>query len=77
MSTRPKRIRKQYTNREYPLVIMRFEDGHEIKVYKGTGKQFDAYPGETVKLLAMFDPTSHDRELVDTRKTEEFENAED
>ena len=77
MSTRPKRIRKQYTNREYPLVIMRFEDGHEIKVYKGTGKQFDAYPGETVKLLAMFDPTSHDRELVDTRKTEDFENAED
>lgn len=77
MSTRPKRVRKQYTNREYPLVIMRFEDGHEIKVYKGTGKQFDAYPGETVKLLAMYDPTSHDRELVDTRKTEEFENAED
>jgi hypothetical protein len=56
---------------------MRFEDGHEIKVYKGTGKQFDAYPGETVKLLAMFDPTSPDRELVDTRKTEDFENAED
>ena len=77
MTTRPKRVRKQYTNREYPLVIMRFEDGHEIKVYKGTGKQFDAYPGETVKLLAMFDPTSHDRELVDTRKTEDFENAED
>ena len=77
MSTRPKRVRKQYTNREYPLVIMRFEDGHEIKVYKGTGKQFDAYPGETVKLLAMFDPTTNDRELVDTRKTEDFENAED
>ena len=77
MTTRPKRVRKQYTNREYPLVIMRFEDGHEIKVYKGTGKQFDAYPGETIKLLAMFDPTSHDRELVDTRKTDDFENAED
>jgi hypothetical protein len=77
MSTRPQRVRKQYTNREYPMVIMRFEDGHEIKVYKGTGKQFDAYPGETVKLLAMFDPTSPDRELVDTRKTEDFENAED
>ncbi len=77
MSIRPKRIRKQYTNREYPLVIMRFEDGHEIKVYKGTGKEFDSYPGETVKLLAMFDPTSHDRELVDTRKTEEFDDAAD
>ena len=77
MTTRPKRVRKQYTNREYPLVIMRFEDGHEIKVYKGTGKQFDAYPGETIKLLAMFDPTSHERELVDTRKTDDFDNAED
>ena len=77
MSTRPKRVRKQYTNREYPLVIMRFEDGHEIKVYKGTGKQFDGYPGETVKILAMYDPTSHDRELVDTRKTDDFEDAED
>jgi hypothetical protein len=77
MSNRPQRVRKQYTNSEYPLVIMRFEDGHEIKVYKGTGKEFDAYPGETVKLLAMYDPTSPDRELVDTRKTEEFEDAED
>jgi hypothetical protein len=77
MSTRPKRIRKQYTNSEYPLVIMRFEDGHEIKVYKGTGKEFDTYPGERVKLLAMFDPTSTERELVDTRRTEDFEDARD
>ena len=77
MATAPKRVRKQYVNSDHPLVLLRFEDGHEIKVYKGTGKQFDAYPGETVKLLAMYDPTSHDRELVDTRKTEEFENAED
>jgi hypothetical protein len=77
MSTAPKRVRKQYTNREYPLVIMRFEDGHEIKVYKDTGKEFDAYPGETVKLLAMYDPTSHDRELVDTRKSDDFDDARD
>jgi hypothetical protein len=72
---RPKRVRKQYTNTEYPLVIMRFEDGHEIKVYKGTGKEFDAYPGETIKLLAMFDPTSHDRELVESRKSDDFADA--
>lgn len=77
MSTRPQRIRKQYTNSEYPLVIMRFEDGHEIKVYKGTGKEFDAYPGETVKLLAMYDPTTHDRELVDTRRADDFQDAAD
>jgi hypothetical protein len=72
MSARPKRIRKQYVNADYPLVIMRFEDGHEIKVYKGTGKEFDAYPGETIKLLAMYDPTSHDRELIESRKSDDF-----
>ena len=75
MSTAPRRIRKQYVNSEYPLVIMRFEDGHEIKVYKGTGKEFDAYPGETIKLLAMYDPTSPDRELVDTKKSDDFPDA--
>ena len=70
-----KRIRKQYQNTDYPLIIMRFEDGHEIKVYQGTGKEFDAYPGETIKLLAMYDPTSHDRELVEARKSDSFEDA--
>jgi hypothetical protein len=72
----PQKIRKQYENKEYPLVIMRFEDGHEIKVYKGTGKEFDCYPGETIKLLAMYDPTSHDRELIESRKSDNFEDAE-
>ena len=77
MTTRPKRVRKQYRNSDYPLVIMRFEDGHEIKVYKGTGKEFDCYPGETIKLLAMFDPTSSERELVDTRRADAFDDARD
>ena len=45
MSQAPKRVRKQYTNESYPLALLRFEDGHEIKVYKGTGKEFDCYPG--------------------------------
>ncbi|HLV25871.1 MAG TPA: hypothetical protein VKZ41_06135 [Gemmatimonadales bacterium] len=71
----PQKIRKQYTNNEYPLVIMRFEDGHEIKVYQNTGKEFDAWPGETIKLLAMYDPTSNDRELVESRKADDFADA--
>ena len=75
MSQAPKRIRKQYVNSDYPLVIMRFEDGHEIKVYKGTGKEFDAYPGETVKVLALYDPTSSERELVASRKADDFDDA--
>ena len=72
MTTRPKRMRKQYVNSEYPLVLLRFEDGHEIKVYRDTGKEFDCYPGETIKILAMYDPTSHDRELVASRKSDDF-----
>jgi hypothetical protein len=75
MSKAPKRIRKQYVNSDYPLVLLRFEDGHEIKVYKGTGKEFDAYPGETVKVLALYDPTSHDRELVASRRADDFDDA--
>ena len=76
-SRRPQKVRKQYVNKEYPLVIMRFEDGHEIKVYQNTGKQFDAWPGETIKLLAMHDPTSNDRELIEARKADDFEEPTD
>jgi hypothetical protein len=75
MSTQPQRVRKQYTNDSYPLALLRFEDGHEIKIYKGTGKEFDCYPGETIKILAMYDPTSTERELVATRKSDEFPDA--
>ena len=75
MSTAPKRIRKQYTNESYPLALLRFEDGHEIKVYKGTGKEFDCYPGESIKILAMYDPTSTERELVATKKSDDFADA--
>ncbi len=77
MSTAPNRVRKQYVNRDYPLVLLRFEDGHEIKIYKGTGKEFDAYPGETVRVLALYDPTSSERELIMTRKTDEFDDPSD
>jgi hypothetical protein len=75
MSTAPKRVRKQYMNDSYPLALLRFEDGHEIKVYKGTGKEFDCYPGETIKILALYDPTSTERELVATKKSDEFPDA--
>ncbi len=75
MSTAPKRVRKQYMNDSYPLALLRFEDGHEIKVYKGTGKEFDCYPGETIKILALYDPTSTERELVATKKSDDFPDA--
>jgi hypothetical protein len=75
MPSAPEKLRKQYVNTEYPNVVLKFEDGHEIVVKRGVGKTFDIYAGETVKLLAVFDPDARERELVATKKAEEFENA--
>jgi hypothetical protein len=74
-SRTPKKVRKQYKNNTHPLVVLRFEDGHEIKVYRGSGKSFDAWSGETVKVLAVNDPTSDAVELIASRKADEFDNA--
>lgn len=70
-----KKIRKQYVNSDHPWVVLRFEDGHEITVKKGQGKTFDAYAGETVKILAVYDHTSGERELVESRKGQDFSDA--
>jgi Na+-translocating ferredoxin:NAD+ oxidoreductase RnfG subunit len=75
MPSAPKKLRKQYVNSEHPVVVLRFEDGHEIIVKKGGGKTFDAYAGETIKVLAVYDKTSGERELVESRKADEFPDA--
>jgi hypothetical protein len=75
MPPTPQKMRKRYVNSDYPLVMLRFEDGHEIKVYKGTGKEFDAYTGERIKIMAAYDPTSSERELVEERKADDFDDA--
>ncbi|MGQ0713891.1 MAG: hypothetical protein ACT4PJ_09165 [Gemmatimonadaceae bacterium] len=75
MPAAPKKLRKQYVNSEHPVVVLRFEDGHEITVKKGGGKTFDAYAGETIKVLAIYDQTSGERELVESRKADEFADA--
>lgn len=75
MPTPPKKLRKQYANKDYPNVVLRFEDGHEIEIIKGAGKTFDCYAGETIKVLAMYDKTSKERELVKTLKADEFPDA--
>jgi hypothetical protein len=72
MPTPPKKLRKRYENTEYPFVILRFEDGHEIGIKQGIAKSFDAYSGESIKVLALYDPTSSERELVKTRRADEF-----
>ena len=71
----PKMLRKQYTNTEHPVVVLRFEDGHEIKVNKGAGKSFNIYSGESVKILAQYDAASAERELIEARKADDFADA--
>jgi len=70
-----KKLRKQYTNKDYPNVVLRFEDGHEIVIKRGTGKTFDCYAGENVKLLAVYDPDARERDLVETKKADDFPDA--
>lgn len=73
----PRKLRKQYTNSTYPLVVLRFEDGHEIKVYQDTGKVFDAWPGERVKLMVVHDLHAKEWEHVETRSGDQFDDAAD
>jgi hypothetical protein len=70
----PVKVRKQYSNTQYPNVLLRFEDGHEIEIAKGMTKSFDAWQGERIKILAMWDPTSTEREKVETWRAEQFED---
>lgn len=56
-------------------MLLRFEDGHEIRVQKGEAKAFDAFEGETVKVVVLWDPTSNEREVVAVKKAEDFEAA--
>lgn len=75
MPTPPPKLRKQYVNSEYPKLVLKFEDGHEITIIKGTGKAFDCWAGETIKLLAIIDPEERERTLMGTRKAGEFDDA--
>jgi len=78
MVRKPKRerLRRRYLNDKYPLLALKFEDGHEIRLKKGEAKTFDAYAGETIKVVVLWDPTSQEREVVAVKKAEDFEEAE-
>ena len=71
----PGKTRRRYVNADYPTVVLKFEDGHEIRIEHGTGKSFEGYDGERIKVLAIYDPTSTERVLVATLRAEEFEEA--
>ena len=68
-----RRLRRRFTNAKYPLVILRFEDGHEIQLKQGEGKTFDAYAGERVKVVVLWDPSVNEREVIATMKAEQFD----
>ena len=68
-----RRLRRRYTNDKYPLVMLRFEDGHEIQLKHGETKGFDAYAGEQIKVVVLWDPSVNEREMVATMKAEDFQ----
>ena len=68
-----RRLRRRYTNDKYPLVMLRFEDGHEIRLKRGEAKGFDAYAGESIKVVVLWDASVNEREMVATMKAEDFE----
>lgn len=70
------KLRKAYVNLDHPQVLLRFEDGHEIRVGKGKVKTFDAYTGEVIKVVALYDPTSSERELLEAVRAEDLPDAE-
>ncbi len=73
----PARLRKAYVNVDHPTVVLRFEDGHEIRVAQGKVKTFDAYGGEVIKIVAEYDPTARgDRELLESIRADELPDAE-
>jgi hypothetical protein len=76
MTPAPSKLRKAYVNTDHPLVLLRFEDGHEIRVPKGKVKTFDAYGGEVIKVMAIYDPTSTERELIETLRADALPDAE-
>ena len=70
------KLRKAYVNLEYPYVVLRFEDGHEIRITKGKVKTFDAYTGEVIKVVAVFDASAKERDLLESVRAEDLPDAE-
>jgi hypothetical protein len=71
---KPVKLRKRYVNTVRATVILRFEDGHEIRIPEGKGKSFDVYSGESIAIVALWDPTINERELLERRRGEAFED---
>jgi hypothetical protein len=73
---KPQKLRKMYKNEAYPVIILKFEDGHQIKLATGEAKSFDIYSGEKVKIIALHDPRQPDRDVLETRRADDFADGE-
>lgn len=73
MPTPPEKLRRSFTNPVRATVLLRFEDGHEIRVPQGEGRTFDCWAGESIAIVALWDPTSNERELLERRRAEGFD----
>ena len=76
MPPAPVKLRKAYVNVDHPAVILRFEDGHEIHISQGKVKTFDAYTGEVIKVVAVFDASAKERDLLESVRAEDLPDAE-
>ena len=72
----PTKLRKAYVNIDHPAVILRFEDGHQIHIAQGKVKTFDAYTGEVIRVVAHYDPSSRERDLLESVRAEDLPDAE-
>jgi hypothetical protein len=70
------KLRKAYVNLNYPQIILRFEDGHEIRIAQGKVKTFDAYAGAVIRVVAVFDASTRERDLLESVRAEDLPDAE-
>ena len=70
------KLRKAYVNLNYPFVVLRFEDGHEIRIAQGKVKTFDEYRGEVINVVAIFDAPAKERDLLESLRAEDLPDAE-
>ena len=52
-----------------------FEDGHEITICQNTGKVFNVWSDETIKVMAVYNQSSNDGKVVESKQSDGFHNA--
>ena len=71
----PRKLRQRYSITTCPMVELMFEDGHGITICRNSGEVFDVWSDETIKAMTVYDPTSNDGKLLETKKSDAFHDA--